>query len=156
MAVKSLRDSDRLLHTFEARVKKYGIEASERMAKVFIDRLKTNIRKELLPVVPLSKKTLSARRSRGNMSRRPLYDTKQYINAITRKGNRVWVVNREHIHPNAKGGTINMIKLAMIHEYGLLDKGIPARPYWRLTRLQVEREFKQLLSAMTKEMRGKK
>lgn len=58
----------------------------------------------------------------------PLVNTKQLIGAIYREGTKVSVRNT----PRSDSKLTNL-GLAIIHEYGTKDKGIPARPVWRNT-----------------------
>lgn len=58
----------------------------------------------------------------------PLIDTKQMVKAIYRKGTTVSVKDSPH-----SGSSLTNRELAIVHEYGTKDKGIPSRPVWRNT-----------------------
>jgi hypothetical protein len=143
---------------FEAKVDgKLSEQMSEEVAKLFITRLKENIRKGTLNVIPLKAKTLYNRASRGVSSNRPLFDTRFYINRIVRKGNRVWIRNSPHTGRGEYSNGVSLTTIAKFNEYGRLDLGIPARPVWKLTRLQIGRELKKEMDRVVeKKVKGKK
>lgn len=58
----------------------------------------------------------------------PLIDTHQMVDAIYREGTTVSVEDTPR-----DDSPLTNLELAMVHEYGVKDKGIPPRPVWRNT-----------------------
>lgn len=98
---------------------KNEIEAA--IAEDFLVFLKFSINANTLGLVPLAPYTVKNKKSAV-----PLLDTREYLNNIIVEKNKVKVRNGVH-----KSG-LSYEALAIIHEYGRLDLGIPARPAWYL------------------------
>lgn len=58
----------------------------------------------------------------------PLVDSHKLVDAIYREGTTVSVEDTPR-----DDSSLSNLELAMVHEYGTKDKGIPARPVWRQT-----------------------
>ena len=100
----------------------------EKMAQLYFKRLKENLRRNrfgyrLAPA--------TARRRKGVPV--PLLDTYALYYSIRIEGTKVF---SQGVHPSG----IDMTRLWAIHEFGVLDKNIPARPYWETTLRQLEQE----------------
>ena len=65
----------------------------------------------------------------------PLVDSHQLVDAIYREGTTVSVEDSTR-----DDSPLTNLELAIVHEYGTKDKGIPARPVWRET----FRDFKEV------------
>lgn len=102
---------------FKKDMRQLGEEMAEEFKETIIDNIETNRYN-----YRLNPKT--ALRKGSNI---PLVDTRQFVDAIYRKGTIVSVEDS----PREDG--LTNLDLAIIHEYGTKDKHIPARPIWRDT-----------------------
>lgn len=72
--------------------------------------------------------TIKESTTRRKGSDTPLIDTHQLVDAIYREGTIVSVEDSSR-----SDSPLTNLQLAVVHEYGVKDKGIPARPVWRNT-----------------------
>ena len=112
---------------------------AEKLAHVFILRLKQNMRKNKFNF-SLAASTIQSRLSRGKGTT-PLIDSGAYISNIVRKKFRVYV--QKGIHP--KSGTLSFEELSNILEYGRRDKSVPPFPLWRNTFEDCQKEFEEVV-----------
>src|SRR5262249_44983621 len=82
---------------------------------------------------------------------RILIATKAYVNAIEvrKKGDTAWTVGLpDKTHP---GTELKFDQLARIHEYGVPDRGLPARPHWRPMTRQYAQKQQQAAKVLSRE-----
>lgn len=81
----------------------------------------------------------------------PLVDSHQLVDAIYRDGTTVSVEDS----PRSDSPLTNL-ELAIVHEYGVKDKGIPARPVWRETYKDFEETARKRVSSFLNDPKFKK
>lgn len=102
---------------------KKDLEAlGEEIAEEFRDKIESNIRENKYGFT-LSDATI---RKKGHDI--PLIDTGELIDAIYQEGTEVSVEDSQR-----NDSDLTNKQLAIVHEYGVKDKDIPARPVWRKT-----------------------
>lgn len=94
----------------------------EEIAEEFKEKVENNIRENKYGFT-LSDVTI---RKKGHDI--PLIDTEELIGAIYQEGTEVSVEESQR-----NDSELTNKQLAIVHEYGVKDKGIPARPVWRRT-----------------------
>ena len=103
---------------FKADMQQLGEEIAEEFKEHVIENIEEN-------TYGFSIKESTSRRKKSNI---PLVDTHQLVDAIYREGTQVSVENSSR-----NDSPLTNLELAIVHEYGVKDKGIPARPVWRNT-----------------------
>lgn len=81
----------------------------------------------------------------------PLVDSHQLVDAIYRDGTTVSVEDS----PRSDSPLTNL-ELAIVHEYGVKDKNIPARPVWRETYKDFEETARKRVSSFLGDPKFKK
>ena len=78
-------------------------------------------------------------------SQLPLIDSHTMVDSIYRDGTKVSVKDT----PRSDSPLTNL-QLAIVHEYGVKDKGIPARPVWRMTFSDFRESAKEKIDMLLK------
>lgn len=95
--------------------------------------------------------TIKEETARRKGSDTPLIDTHQLVDAIYREGTTV------SVEDSSRGDSpLTNLQLAMVHEYGVKDKGIPARPVWRNTYADFREEAQSRIKEFLKNPQFKK
>lgn len=75
----------------------------------------------------------------------PLIDSRQMVDSIYREGTTVSVENTPR-----NDSPLSNLEMAIVHEYGVKDRGIPPRPVWRNTfrdmKPRARKEIKRFLT----------
>lgn len=103
---------------FKADMQRLG----EEIAEEFKERVTENIEEN---TYGFTIDPQTAQRKGNNL---PLVDTHEMVDSIYREGTTVSVEDTPH-----KDSPLTNKELAIVHEYGAPDVGIPARPVWRNT-----------------------
>lgn len=103
---------------FKNDMQRLGEEIAEEFKETIVENIENN-------TYGFTIKESTARRKGSNT---PLIDTHQLVDAIYQEGT---IVSVEDSSRN--DSPLTNLQLAVVHEYGVKDKGIPARPVWRNT-----------------------
>lgn len=103
---------------FKNDMQRLGEEIAEEFKETIVENIENN-------TYGFTIKESTARRKGSDT---PLIDTHQLVDAIYQEGT---IVSVEDSSRN--DSPLTNLQLAVVHEYGVKDKGIPARPVWRNT-----------------------
>ena len=103
---------------FKNDMQRLGEEIAEEFKETIIENIENN-------TYGFTIEESTARRKGSDV---PLIDTHQLVDAIYQEGTVVSVENSSR-----NDSPLTNLQLAIVHEYGVKDKGIPARPVWRNT-----------------------
>lgn len=120
---------------FKADMQKLGEEIAEDFKGKIIDNIENN-------TYGFSIKESTANKKGSSI---PLINTHQLVDAIYREGTKVSVENSSR-----KDSSLTNLQLAIVHEYGVKDKGIPARPVWRNTYADFREEARKRVATFLK------
>src|SRR5262245_31828499 len=130
---------------------------AERLAKQYKRELCKKIRQQLFRHKALTPEYAEWKRHH-DLDKRILIATKAYVNAIEvrRKGTTGWVVGLPaKRHPGLPGrksrSTITFEQLARVHEYGVPDRGLPARPHWRPMTKKYQQKQQQAATVLSRD-----
>lgn len=133
-----------IMNKLEADQRKKFTGAAEEIAQLFYDRLRDNILKNSFGFA-LKNTTLAIRKQRGIKSRKPLYATGEYFNAIQLNGTKVNMVRGFHTDSG-----LSYRELFYVLEYGRKDRSVPAFPVWRMTAEEIKPEIQEIIKRRTK------
>ncbi len=120
---------------FKEDMKRLGEEIAEDFKDKVIENIEDN-------TYGFTIKEETARRKGSDI---PLIDTHQLVDAIYREGTTV------SVEDSSRGDSpLTNLQLAMVHEYGVKDKGIPARPVWRNTYADFKEEAQSRIKEFLK------
>lgn len=126
---------------FKEDMKQLGEEIAEDFKNKVIENIEGN-------TYGFTIKEETARRKGSDV---PLIDTHQLVDAIYRDGTTV------SVEDSSRGDSLlTNLQLAMVHEYGVKDKGIPARPVWRNTYADFREEAQERIKKFLKTPQFKK
>lgn len=126
---------------FKEDMKQLGEEIAEDFKNKVIENIEDN-------TYGFTIKEETARRKGSDV---PLIDTHQLVDAIYRDGTTV------SVEDSSRGDSLlTNLQLAMVHEYGVKDKGIPARPVWRNTYADFREEAQERIKKFLKTPQFKK
>lgn len=103
---------------FKDDMQRLGEEIAEEFKETIVENIENN-------TYGFTIKESTARRKGSDV---PLIDTHQLVDAIYQEGTVVSVEDSSR-----SDSPLTNLQLAIVHEYGVKDKGIPARPVWRNT-----------------------
>lgn len=103
---------------FKDDMQRLGEEIAEEFKETIVENIENN-------TYGFTIKESTARRKGSDI---PLIDTHQLVDAIYQEGTVVSVEDSSR-----SDSPLTNLQLAIVHEYGVKDKGIPARPVWRNT-----------------------
>ena len=103
---------------FKEDMQRLSEDIAEEFKDTVIDNIENNTYKYNI-------KESTARRKGSEL---PLVDSHQLVDSIYRDGTTVSVEDSSR-----DDSPLSNLELAIVHEYGVKDKGIPARPVWRNT-----------------------
>lgn len=103
---------------FKNDMQRLGEEIAEEFKETIVENIENN-------TYGFTIKESTARRKGSDT---PLINTHQLVDAIYREGTIVSVEDSSR-----SDSPLTNLQLAVVHEYGVKDKGIPARPVWRNT-----------------------
>lgn len=103
---------------FKNDMQRLGEEIAEEFKETIVENIENN-------TYGFAIKESTARRKGSDT---PLINTHQLVDAIYREGTIVSVEDSSR-----SDSPLTNLQLAVVHEYGVKDKGIPARPVWRNT-----------------------
>lgn len=112
---------------------------ARRFAKMYLTELKINM---LRNTFNFKLKPETIRRKGSDL---PFIETKQLYHAVVQEGDKVIV--KETIRKSKRSGRMSNREIAMILEFGRRDKGIPARPIFRMTMRKFKGEVSKDLIA---------
>jgi hypothetical protein len=104
------------------KMRKELLSVGEQVAEEFMDTVKSNIETNKYGY---SLKQETIKRKGSNI---PLVDSGQLLDAIYREGTKVSVNDEVR-----EDSPLTNKQLAIVHEYGIKDRGVPPRPVWRST-----------------------
>lgn len=121
----------------------YAEQALDETSSEIVDSVKTGIRRQSFPHVPLSRPYLQWKEKEG-LDLRILVATKEYVNALEAPkpkqkrraygldripDKQTWEVGPPEGYHSPSGMTYS--QLAATHEFGVFTRNIPPRPHWR-------------------------
>jgi hypothetical protein len=125
---------------------------ASQIAQKYYDALTNHIRSQDLPLTPLNEWYKEWKAKKG-LDTRILIATGELLDSI-----KIYDLGAGEKFVGVKGGKqhrggIDMALLALVHEYGSVTRGVPARPAYRLTLVELKSELQTVINEIIKEAR---